>query len=104
MTGHGYRIICKGGYVLTDAEGNIAEDHLGRDYVCEPAPDWRIVGFSTRFNAYRLISLAQAADGEPLGQGWVHDVDHGTRRLWGMPKDRRAVRVERIGTWSTGAP
>jgi len=92
----GYRITCKQGYVLTDLAGNIAEDHVGRDYVRVPANDWRIVGIATRANSQRVISLAAAADGESIGQGWIHDLDHGTRRMWGHPSYRRAIKVERI--------
>lgn len=55
---------------------------------------WRVIGFSTRHNAHRVISLQEAAEGEPIGQGWVHDMDHGTHRLWGHPSDRRAVSIK----------
>lgn len=58
--------------------------------------EWRIVGFSRRHHSRQIISLEDAANGADLGQGWVHDIDHGTRRMWGMPRNRRAVRVERI--------
>lgn len=88
-----YRITCVSGYVLTDDDGNIAEDHVGRDYVRTPDPSWRIVGFTRRHHSHRIITLAQAAAGTDIGQGWVHDVDHGTRRMWGHPSYRRAVRV-----------
>ena len=54
---------------------------------------WRVIGFSTRFNAHRVISLQEAADGEPIGQGWVHDLDHGFHRVWGHPSNRRAVSI-----------
>ena len=91
-----YRITCKLGYVITDDNGNIAEDHVGRDYVRTPDESWRIVGISRRHHSRDLISLATAANGADIGQGWIHDIDHGTRRMWGMPTYRRAVKVERI--------
>lgn len=91
-----YRITLKVGYVLTDDHGNIAEDHsAGRSYVRTPDPSWRILGFTTRAHAHRLITLAEAADGANIGQGWIHDFDHGARRMWAMPRSNRAVRVTR---------
>lgn len=92
----GYRIDCKQGYVLTDEHGNITRDCVGRDYRRTPDPSWRIAGIATRFNARWLVSLAAAADGANIGQGWIHDVDHGTARMWANPSYRRAVRVTRI--------
>lgn len=91
-----YRIDCKLGHVITDDAGRIAEDHVGRSYVCEPHEGWMIVGFTTRLNAHHVITLAQAAEGADIGQGWVHDLDHGTHRMWGHPSYRRAVKVTRI--------
>ena len=58
--------------------------------------EWRIIGFTTRHNAHRIISLTDAANGEDIGQGWVHDYDHGTRRMWGT--SRRAVSVRLLNT------
>lgn len=91
----GYRITLKSGdYFDTDAAGNIAYDS-GRNYRRDPANGfWQIVGFSTRHNSQYLISLPDAAAGDNIGQGWVHDLDHGTRRMWSHPPGQRAVRVE----------
>ena len=58
--------------------------------------EWRIIGIGTRANSSCLVSLADAANGESIGQGWIHDIDHGTHRLWGMPTTRRAVSVTRL--------
>jgi hypothetical protein len=27
--------------------------------------------------------------GANIGQGWVHDLDHGTHRIWGSPTGHR---------------
>ena len=91
-----YRIECKLGYVITDDAGNITEDHCGRHYTRVADPSWCIVGFTRRHHSRHMITLAEAANGADFGQGWVHDVDHGTRRMWGMPAYRRAVKVTRI--------
>lgn len=92
-----YWISCKDGHVITDDKGNILEDHVGRHYV-RPIPDasWRIVGFARRFNAHSLVTLAEAAEGADLGHGFVHDEDHGTRRVWMQPMGRRVLSVTRI--------
>lgn len=50
---------------------------------------WRIVGFKTRYNAHRTITLEEALAGADVGQGWIVDWDHGTYRLWGHPSHRR---------------
>jgi hypothetical protein len=92
----GYRIVLKdGSAIVTDPDGNIALDGT-RNYRREPTADWRIVGIGTRHMSTRLVSLDAAADGEPIGQGWVHDLDHGAHRMWAMPRTHRAIRVERI--------
>ena len=89
-----YLIRLKNGSMIeTDVAGRIVYDGT-RGMRFAPSDSWRIVGFSTRHNAYRIVTLAEAAAGEPIGQGWVHDVDHGTRRMWAMPRYHRAVRVE----------
>ncbi|KKN03935.1 hypothetical protein LCGC14_1102800 [marine sediment metagenome] len=91
----GYKIMCKSGYVLTDEAGQIRTDAVGRYYRRQPGPDWRILGLTTRHHAHQIITLAEAADGAWIGQGWIHDMDHGTHRTWSLPRGRRAVRVER---------
>jgi hypothetical protein len=57
---------------------------------------WKILGITKRFNSHKIISLAEAADGADLGQGWVHDLDHGSYRVWRQPSNRRVVSVRRI--------
>jgi hypothetical protein len=94
-----YRITLKAGFVETDAHGHIMRDYdptSGRDYRRAPDGSWMILGFATRHHAQTIIGLEEAANGADIGQGWVHDWDHGTHRMWGMPKHRRAVKVERI--------
>ena len=89
-----YRITLKVGYVLTDSQGCIIEDHsAGRAYKRSPTEDWRILGISKRHHSREIIPLAAAASGADIGQGWVHDMDHGTHRMWAMPPNRRAIRV-----------
>ncbi len=90
-----YGIHLKSGYVDTDSRGRITYDSR-RNYSCEPHDGWLILGISTRHNSNCIVSLERAANGESIGQGWIHDLDHGTHRIWGMPKTDRAVRVERL--------
>ena len=95
----GYRLTLKSGaYVVTRADGSIRYDSE-RHYLREATPDWRIIGIGSRFNSRQLATLAECADTPTrIGQGWVHDYDHGARRVWCMPKHRRVVRVERLVT------
>lgn len=94
---NGFRIALKAGHVDTDARGRIVHDYsAGRNYRCAPHDSWRIVGIATRHLSRALVSLAEAADGASIGQGWVHDLDHGTHRTWCMPRSNRAVKVRRI--------
>lgn len=44
---------------------------------------WQIVGLAKRWNARMSITLTDAASGVDFGHGYVHDIDHGTRRIWG---------------------
>lgn len=76
-----------------DEQGRVCYDG-SRGMRFSPHDSWRILGFSTRHNANRIISLAEAAAGASIGQGWVHDLDHGTHRMWGSPSWRRAAKVE----------
>jgi len=78
-------LVAENGRILYDGDRNMGPF----------SEEWRIIGFTTRHNARRLITLQEAADGMPIGQGWVHDLDHGTHRMWAMPLYRRAVRVIR---------
>ena len=89
-----YKLTLKSGAVYTlDAEGCVTartEGPQGWDY----GRKWQVLGFATRYNARRIVSLADAADGAEIGQGWVHDLDHGTRRMWGGA-GRRAASIRR---------
>ena len=60
------------------------------------AHGWHIVGFGTRMQSQSLVTLSEAADGADTGQGWVHDLDHGTYRMWSMPSGHRLARIERL--------
>lgn len=92
-----YEMTLKDGSIwILDAEGNILRDGT-RGMTFAPDGSWRILGFTTRHNGRAIISLRDAANGADLGQGWVHDCDHGTRRMWGMPRSRRAVSIQRRG-------
>lgn len=95
-----YNMTIKGGavYRLAD-DGQVLWD--GDRNMGPFSGEWRIIGFSIRHHSHRLISLADAAKGADLGQGWIHDIDHGTRRIWGIPKHHRVVKVERINNASS---
>lgn len=60
-----------------------------------PHTTWRILGFSKRFHSHTVIKLANSI-GEDLGQGWIHDFDHGTHRVWGSPRARKIDAVWRV--------
>lgn len=91
----GYRIRLKDGYVDTDAHGQVIRfSNNGRTYCKRPSATWMILGIGTRHTSRHLVSLSAAAGGASIGQGWVHDRDHGTHRMWAMPTSRRAVSVE----------
>lgn len=81
-----------GAYVLAE-DGTILYDQVRhyRSY----SGQWRIIGISKRHHSHDMVSLEDAANGANIGQGWVHDLDHGTHRMWAMPKDRRATSVVR---------
>lgn len=86
-----------GAYFVLSSSGGILYDS-GRD--CARADDgqWNVVGIGRRWNSRDLYGLDTCArEGKrAIGHGFVHDRDHGTRRMWGMPTNRRAVSVEVI--------
>lgn len=85
-----------GAYYYLTENGGILWDGT-RDMAFEaPHDSWRVIGFTTRHNGNRIITLAEAANGEDIGQGWVHDLDHGTHRMWAMPKYLRARKIIRL--------
>jgi hypothetical protein len=57
---------------------------------------WHITGFGTRPNSGHLVSVEDAANGADIGQGWVHDLDHGTHRMWASPSTQRAASVRPV--------
>ena len=73
-------VLAEGGEVLARSNGPRGWNYSG---------EWIVLGFTTRHNAHRIISLADALAGANIGQGWVHDLDHGTHRMWGSPTGRR---------------
>lgn len=50
---------------------------------------WVILGFGKRYHSRHIISLEDTLKGADTGQGWVHDLDHGTHRIWASPTNRR---------------
>jgi len=72
------------GYVLARSDGPRGWDY-GRG--------WRILGFRRHWNAHHMVNLTEALAGIPIGQGWIDDWDHGTRRQWG---DERMVSIKRL--------
>lgn len=98
---NGYRLTLKhGAYVITDDSKRIVRlIDTSRDYRRMPSDTWYIVGIGRRHNSRDLVSLSAAADGADIGQGWVHDIDHGTHRMWTMPKHQRVMKVERIANY-----
>ena len=83
-----------GGRFTLSASGAILKDHdRGLEFSGE---SWRILGFTKRHHSRDIIPIEAAARGEDIGQGWVHDLDHGTHRMWGHPTGRRAVSVRPV--------
>lgn len=76
------------GAVLTRTDGPEGFAYSGK---------WIILGATTRWNARHIVTLAELADGADFGQGWIHDLDHGTHRVWGNPSSRRLKSVYRVG-------
>jgi hypothetical protein len=86
-----------GDVYLLDREGYVVERSdgpQGFDYERR----WRILGVTTRHHAgdHRIVPLESIIEGAPIGQGWVHDVDHGYHRMWGSPSNRKMRRLTRI--------
>lgn len=72
------------GAVLARSDGPAGWEYSGR---------WVILGAATRHNAHAIVSVADIArDGIP-GQGWIHDLDHGTHRVWGNERMRSLRKV-----------
>lgn len=91
----GYVIRTTGGETYrTDDAGRITDRTDGpRGF--EYSGRWQIIGIGKRHHSRRLITLAAAANGADIGQGWVHDIDHGYHRMWGGG-DRRIASVSRV--------
>jgi citrate lyase beta subunit len=94
----GYTILTTGGHTYwTDDDGYvIARTNGPRGWSYGKA--WQILGATTRRNAHYIIPLKDIVDGADFGQGWVQDIDHGTRRMWaGHPG--RIKSVVRTADW-----
>ena len=76
--------LAENGAVLARSNGPQGWNYSGR---------WIILGAATRHNAHRVTSLADIADHGVPGQGWVHDLDHGTHRMWGNERMASLTRV-----------
>jgi len=84
----------KSGDVYTlDLLGNVLH-RTDSDYQGSYSVQWKILGFLRRWNSGVMISLRAALDGGDIGHGYVVDLDHGTRRVWGHPSNWRAVSVK----------
>lgn len=88
-----YRMITTRGNVYT-----LADD--GRVLACSNGPKgwdysgkWVIVGFTKRHHSRAVLPLDAVLKGGDVGQGWVHDLDHGTRRVWGTERLRSLVKI-----------
>lgn len=93
----GYKMRLKDGSEwILGPDGGVLYDGSRHIKFNSPHENWKIAGFSVRHNASRIITLSEAADGASLGQGWVHDFDHGSRRMWGSHSNHRVLSVEAI--------
>lgn len=90
-----YRMETKGHdyYLLAEDGGILRDGSRGMEFSGE---NWKIIGFTTRHNSSHIITLQEAIDGASIGQGWVHDLDHGAHRMWAAPSTRRAVSITRL--------
>ncbi len=75
------------GNVLARSDGPQGWDYSGK---------WRILGFTTRHHSRHIITLADALAGADVGQGWIHDLDHGSHRMWGSPTGRRLASLAKV--------
>lgn len=84
-----YELTLKDGTRYTLAESGAVLDRSDGPRGWNYSGKWIILGFSKRAHSRRVISLQSAMGGEDVGQGWVHDLDHGTHRMWGSPTGHR---------------
>ena len=49
------------------------------------SPTWRIYGIAKRWNGQHVpwADIKKIADKGLVVEGYMHDIDHGTRRFWG---------------------
>lgn len=52
---------------------------------------WIILGFLTRWNSRDIIPLSEVVSNPNtnVGHGYIVDLDHGTKRIWGGSGERR---------------
>lgn len=88
------KVTCKNGdtFLLND-QGHVVQRETGMTFG-DPHPSWQILGFLTRWNSHRIVTLADALEGASIGHGFVVDLDHGTRRVWGG-RGSSVAKVER---------
>jgi hypothetical protein len=79
-------VLAENGAVLSRSNGPKGWDYSGK---------WVILGATTRFNARAIIGLSEIAENGIPGQGWIHDLDHGTHRSWGSERMRSLQIIER---------
>lgn len=91
-----YVLTLKNGEQYTLADNGAVIDRTDGPRGWDYSGQWLILGFTKRHHSARMVSLAAAAAGADIGQGWVHDLDHGHRRMWAMPTDRRAKAVRHV--------
>jgi hypothetical protein len=84
-------------YFIVAEDGGILFDSA-RQYNRLNDGQWNIVGIGRRWNSRDLYSLEDCAKHgkRVIGHGFVHDRDHGYRRVWMMPRTQRVVSVEII--------
>ncbi len=89
------------GYTMTTTRGNTYTlDQDGKVTARSNGPkgwqysgQWIILGAATRHHANRWATLEQIIQtGNIPGQGWIHDLDHGTHRVWGMERMKQLTR------------
>ncbi len=92
----GYAMTLKNGDIYWLDESGTVEARSDGPKDWEYSGRWIILGFSKRIHSHSWIKLGAAADGANIGQGWVHDLDHGTHRLWASPTGRRVQSIRRV--------
>ena len=72
-------------YILTGRGDTWRINTKGEFYVSGRfSPGWRIYGIASRWNGRPSLwpVIKRAADRGKVVEGYMHDIDHGTRRFW----------------------